>query len=415
MLVENIPPVKERAMKYGLFTPPLLLFMYRRYPMYEILTQRIPIKLWISKIDDGALEQAKNIADLPFSFHHVAVMPDAHEGFGMPIGGVLAAEGAVVPNAVGVDIGCGMAAVRTDLNDFPSKYLKRALRSILREIPVGFSHHSAQVKWDGFANAPKIPVIQRELDSARYQLGTLGGGNHFIEIQKGSDGYIWIMVHSGSRNFGYTIAKEFGKTAARIAEKQKLALPSLQLSPLFLNTPEGEDYMQAMDFALKFAQRSRDEMIRKAVSAVRGVLGDFSCTDRVNIHHNYAAVESHFGKEVIVHRKGATSAVCGRRGIIPGSQGTPSYITEGLGNPDSFCSCSHGAGRIMGRKEARRSLNLQHETSRLDRNNILHSIRTVRDLDEAPGAYKDIHQVMEDQKDLVRPLVELIPLAVIKG
>ncbi len=383
--------------------------------MYEIRTGRIPLKIWAFDIDEQTLEQARNIAELPFAFHHGAVMSDAHVGFGMPIGGVMAADGAVVPNAVGVDIGCGVAAERTSLEGLSSKELKSIQKSIASTIPLGFSHWKTPQKWDGFRDAPDVPVVIRELDSARYQLGTLGGGNHFIEVQKGDDGFIWIMVHSGSRNFGFTIAGEYAKKAKQAAKKQHLELPDYQLSPLMLGTKEADEYLAAMNFALRFAHASRQRMLKQ----VREIIGKYrkgmTCSGQVSIHHNYAAQETHFSKQVIIHRKGATSARKGERGIIPGSQGTCSYITEGLGNPESFMSCSHGAGRVLGRKEAVRTLNLKHEKTLLDKKGIYHSIRSQKDLDEAPGAYKDIDKVMEAQKDLVRPLITLSPLLVVKG
>ncbi len=383
--------------------------------MYEIHSQRVPIKLWLDEIEKGALEQAKHIADLSWAFHHVAIMPDAHEGFGMPIGGVLATEEVVVPNAVGVDIGCGMIAVRTDITDFAPGELGPISETIRREIPTGFAHHEHPQNWEGFNEAPDVPVVRRELDSARRQLGTLGGGNHFIEIQKGDDGYVWLMLHSGSRNFGYTIAKEFGKTARKEAETQGLALPEKQLAPLFLDTEEGEAYFAAMEYAQRFAAASRGRMLEKVQEILERYRPGTEYTDRVNIHHNFAAVETHYGKDVVVHRKGATSARRGERGIIPGSQGTPSYIVEGLGNPESFYSCSHGAGRIMGRKAAQRSLDLKEEQAKLDRSGVYHHMRSRKDLDEAAGAYKDIDEVMAAQRELVQPLVKLAPLAVIKG
>ncbi|MFP4267096.1 MAG: RtcB family protein [Spirochaetaceae bacterium] len=383
--------------------------------MYEIHSQRIPIKLWLDTIEEGALKQAQNIADLPWAFGHIAIMPDAHEGFGMPIGGVLATEEVVIPNAVGVDIGCGMIAVQTDIEDFAPGELDPLSRAIRKEIPAGFSHHKTAQPWEGFSGAPDIPVVQRELESARRQIGTLGGGNHFIELQKGDDGHVWIMLHSGSRNFGYTIAKEFGKSARSEAEKKGLDLPDTQLAPLFLDTEEGRNYFEAMEYAQRFAAASRARMVEKVQEILERYRPEAGYLETVNIHHNFAALEVHYGKEVVIHRKGATAARRGQKGIIPGSQGTSSYIVEGLGNPESFESCSHGAGRVMGRKAAQRNLDLKEEQARLDRKGIYHNLRTTKDLDEAAGAYKEIDTVMAAQTDLVRPLVKLEPLAVIKG
>ncbi|MCF7914630.1 MAG: RtcB family protein [Spirochaetaceae bacterium] len=384
--------------------------------MFEIRTEGVPIKLWLDTLEEGALAQAKNIANLPYAYHHVAIMPDAHQGFGMPIGGVLATTDAVIPNAVGVDIGCGMNAVQTSLEGISHDKLQKIVDELRSLIPVGFKHHKTQQQWEGFDEAPPTKVVQQELDSARYQLGTLGGGNHFIELQQGSDGRVWIMLHSGSRNFGYTIAKEYYRRAKDQLNKElKEKLPDIQLAPLFLGSPTANEYFASMQFAQEFAAASRAHMLHTVQSVLKRYYPRVSFGEEVNIHHNFAALEQHFGREVVVHRKGATSARKGQRGIVPGSQGTHSYIVEGLGNPESFCSCSHGAGRVMGRKAAQRSLDLQKERSRMDRQGILHNLRSSKDLDEAAGAYKNISDVMEHQRDLVKILVELSPLAVIKG
>ncbi len=377
--------------------------------------RRVPIKLWLDELEPGALEQAEHLADLPWVFHHVALMPDAHQGFGMPIGGVAATEEVVIPNAVGVDIGCGMIAVKSRLEAVDRGALQGIIEDIRREIPLGFSHHESPQEWEGFDEAPQIPVIRRELDSARRQLGSLGGGNHFIEFQKGSDGRIWIMLHSGSRNFGYTIAREFAETAKREAKKRGLSLPDTGLAPLFLDSAEGQAYFEAMSYAQCFAAASRKRMMERVMEILLRYYPQAGWDDEVNIHHNFAARERHFGRSVIVHRKGATSARKGERGIIPGSQGSASYIVEGLGNPESFHSCSHGAGRRMGRKEAQRKLDFSREKTLLEQQQIIHSLRSKKDLDEAAGAYKDIDEVMAQQQDLVRPVVTLQPLAVVKG
>lgn len=380
--------------------------------MQTITTERIPIKLWADEIDAQAMQQARNLANLPFAFRQVAVMPDAHTGYGMPIGGVLATRDMVIPNAVGVDIGCGMAAVRTDLTTISTEALREILALIRVNVPVGFKHHPDSQLWDGFNRAPDIPIIQEELFSARHQLGTLGGGNHFIEIQQGDDGFIWLMIHSGSRNFGLKAANEYHRLAKTLCAKSKTSLPDPDLSYLPADSRDGRDYLNAMNFCLDFARANRALMVTRcmdAISAVTGGVGTYS----VNIHHNYAALERHFGHEVLVHRKGATAAFKGQAGIIPGSMGAHSYITEGLGNEESFQSSSHGAGRRMGRKEAARKLDLAAEQKKMK--GILHGLRTTRDLDEAPGAYKDIDEVMAQQQDLVKIVSRLRPLAVIKG
>ncbi|KMQ52766.1 Protein RtcB [Chitinispirillum alkaliphilum] len=376
-------------------------------------SEKIPIKLWLDDIDEGTLRQAKNLANLPFAFKWIALMPDSHQGYGMPIGGVMAAKNVIVPNAVGVDIGCGMCAVRTSLKTVNCDTLKKIMSRIRETIPLGFKRHKQKQIWKGFDAAPDIQVIQRELKSAHFQLGTLGGGNHFIEIQKGSDGYIWIMIHSGSRNFGLQIAREYGQRAVKACEKLKL--PDKDLSFFQMGSKNATEYLCAMNFALDFARENRFRMVEAVKRSFVAQIDKVGFQHTINIHHNYAACETHFGEEVIVHRKGATRAQKGETGLIPGSQGTKSYVVKGKGNPHSFMSCSHGAGRKLGRKQAQRELSLREEKKRLDDLNIIHSIRNVSDLDEAAGAYKNIEQVMINQSDLVQIEVELNPLAVIKG
>ncbi len=387
----------------------------------RIETENIPIYLWLDDIEDGALEQARHLASLPFAFHHVAIMPDAHQGYGMPIGGVLATRGVVIPNAVGVDIGCGMCAVRTSLDEVSQDLLKKVMSGIRRAIPLGFNHHPRPLPADRLPQLPSdpeqaLPVVFSTFKSARTQVGTLGGGNHFIEIQKASDSRIWIMVHSGSRNLGYKVAGHYNKVAVRMASKMAVRIPKgWELAYLPLDSKEGSLYLAEMRYCVDFALANRREMMQRIQEVFVDLLGPVDFAPMINIAHNYAALEVHYGHEVMVHRKGSTRARQGETGIIPGSQGSASYIVRGLGNPASFHSCSHGAGRIMGRKQAQRLLDLAEEKKKLDSRNILHAIRHRRDLDEAPGAYKDIDQVMRNQEDLVEIVEVLRPLAVIKG
>lgn len=390
-----------------------------------ISTEKKPLFLWLKDIEDGALEQAKNLANLPFTFRHVVIMPDAHQGYGMPIGGVLAVNNVVIPNAVGVDIGCGMCSIKTNIKELSTEQIKSILGGskefkggIRAAIPVGMTHHRKDQEWEGFDKAPNIKIIQEQLSKSRKQLGTLGGGNHFIEIQKGSDGFIWVMVHSGSRNFGYQIAKVYNKLAQSLCKKWHSSIPEFKgsdgLAFLPLDTDEGQEYLIAMNYALDFAFENRLNMIERIKIAFTNIV-DCEFEYLINIHHNYAAMENHFGKNVMIHRKGATSAKLGEFGIIPGSQGTFSYLIKGKGNPESFNSCSHGAGRKMSRRKARENLNLETEKRLLDEKGVIHSVRNKNDLEEAPGAYKSISTVMSNQKDLVEIMVELKPLAVVKG
>lgn len=381
---------------------------------------RVPIKMWVSDIEENALAQARNLANLPFIFKHVALMPDCHSGYGMPIGGVIATKGVVIPNAVGVDIGCGMCAVKTSLNEINTDVLKTIMSGIRELVPLGFDHHKqAQEEslMPSLENVPEHGIVHRQYTAAKKQIGTLGGGNHFIEIQKGSDGHVWIMIHSGSRNIGLKVAEHYNKLAIHLNERWHSSVDKKHdLAFLPMETQEAKDYFAEMQYCVDFAFANRLLMMERIKSAFLSVIGEsFSALEFINIAHNYARWESHFGTNVIVHRKGATSAREGEVGIIPGSQGTKSYIVQGKGNTESFQSCSHGAGRTMGRKQAQRELVLEEEIEKLNSKGIVHSIRNTRDLDEAPGAYKNIDIVMENQADLVNILVELSPLAVIKG
>lgn len=376
------------------------------------------IKSWCENPEDGAIEQAKNLARLPFAFRQICLMPDTHQGYGMPIGGVMATQGVIVPNAVGVDIGCGMCAVKTSLTEISTETLKGILGKIRARIPLGFEKHKEPQDERLMPNGMIGFVIDQEITNARKSLGTLGGGNHFIEIQKGDDGHIWIMIHSGSRNLGKQVADFYNKKAVEMNEQYFSRVPKeWELAFFPKDSEEGTAYMQEMQYCVDFALANRKEMLRQVREIFREELGDFNISfdDEINIAHNYAAMEHHFGKNVLVHRKGATSAREGEVGIIPGSQGTSSYIVKGRGNPESFMSCSHGAGRKMGRKQAERTLDLAEEQKRLDDKGILHGIRGIHDLDEAAGAYKDIEVVMAEQADLIDILVRLEPLAVVKG
>ncbi len=382
-----------------------------------VTTEKRPIKLWLENIEDGAMKQAKNLANLPFVFKHIAIMPDSHQGYGMPIGAILATKGVIIPNAVGVDIGCGMCAVRTSLESIKKKELQKVIDKAIELIPVGFNWHEDDQTFTGFM--PEKPdesyeIINQNYDKAKLQIGTLGGGNHFIEIQQGSDGFIWIMIHSGSRNLGYRTAKHYNNLAIRMNETYYSKITKdLELAFLPINSKEAKAYFREMEYCVEFAKQNRFLMLDRTKEAFNSVLETNFESDVINESHNFAAWENHFTQNVIVHRKGATKANIGQLGIIPGSQGTKSYIVKGLGNPESFNSCSHGAGRVMGRKQAIRELNLKKEQKLMK--GIIHNIDSESQLDEAPSAYKDIDVVMENQKDLAEIHIELTPLAVIKG
>ena len=379
--------------------------------------------MWLDEPEDGSLAQARHLANLPFAVSHICLMPDTHQGYGMPIGGVLATDNVIVPNAVGVDIGCGMCAVKTNIRveTLAREQLTAIMRGIREVVPLGFDHHKERqdeslMPQNLNFTIDDLLIVKRQYMSALKQIGTLGGGNHFIEMQSCNNGYLWLMIHSGSRNLGLQVAEHYNKVAKKLNALYFSTIdPKADLAFLPFVTDEAHAYYKEMQYCIAFALANRKLMMERIQSVVSAVLTGVEYEPIINIAHNYAAWEKHFDRKVIVHRKGATSAQLGETGIIPGSQGTKSYIVEGLGNPDSFMSCSHGAGRLMSRSAAIRKLDLEAEIRKLDEQGIIHSIRGKSDLEEAASAYKDIAQVMAFQADLVQIKVELSPLAVVKG
>ena len=348
-------------------------------------------------------------------------MPDAHVGYGMPIGGVMATQNVIIPHAVGVDIGCGVCTVKTSLTEIDKETLKNIMSEIRRAIPTGFKKHKKKQDENLMpivrSRNEQLPqIVSQEYDNALKSLGTLGGGNHFVDILRGDNGFIWIMIHSGSRNLGYKVASHYNKLAIALNEKSSNPTPKeWQLASLPVDSKEGQEYLKEMQFCVNFALANRKLMMNRAKKIfIKIFKKNIDFNEMINIAHNYTSLEKHFGKNVWVHRKGATKATKGLIGIVPGSQGAKSYIVKGLGNPDSFMSCAHGAGRKMGRRQACRELDFNKEVKKLEDQGILHSIRSQRNLDEAVGAYKPIDMVMENQKDLVSIEVELTPLAVVQ-
>ncbi len=381
--------------------------------MYVDNSQAKHIKIWATELEPQALEQAHNLANLPFTHHHVALMPDAHLGYGMPIGGVLATKGVVIPNAVGVDIGCGMRVIETTLRK-DELNLPAILSEIRERIPVGFKRHTNSKYANEFLalydNHLDVKVVNDLVNTGRESLCSLGGGNHFIEIQEDDKGFIWVMIHSGSRNLGKQVCDYYNKVAENL-NKKWYSNYTKDLAFLPFGAVEYTNYLADMNFCVKYAKLNRELMMAEVTNIIDPKM--VHICGEADVAHNYVRLENHYGANVMVHRKGATSAKLGELGIIPGSQGTNSYIVEGLGNPESFMSCSHGAGRKMGRKFAINNLDLEHEKTKMK--GILGTVRTINDLDEAPGAYKDIDTVMENQKDLVEIITKLSPLAVVKG
>lgn len=386
--------------------------------MREIDSEGVPIKVWATEIDDSTMAQARNLANLPFAFRHVAIMPDAHVGYGMPIGGVLAAIDRIIPNAVGLDIGCGVCAWRTGIS--AEEFLghrSSILNDVQRSVPQGLHWHreSQRHRTDLFDSIPEITLLSEQAHKIERQAGTLGGGNHFIEFQRDGEDVIWIMVHSGSRNLGKQVAEHYDALARKINAADGWKVPKAwELAYLDIASPAGREYLQAMTWCLRFARENR-RLIGDSVHAV--VVRRFpqaSFDDVIDVHHNYAAVETHFGREVVVHRKGAVRAV--GRVIVPGSMGTASYICRGLANPDSFESCSHGSGRALGRKAAMRAISPESVKAQLKDSDVeFVAAKKGRIAEEAPAAYKDIEEVMNEQSDLVERVVRLLPVGVVKG
>ncbi len=393
-------------------------------------TLRIPIRSWCESVEEGALQQAMDLARHPVLERFVALMPDCHVGYGMPIGGVVAADNAVLPSAVGVDIGCGMVAVQTDV---PAERLsvlsdRRAIQERLKaRIPVGEGvAHKEKQEWEGFERYldtnGAVCDFPNELD--RKNLGTLGGGNHFVELQTSDDGFVWLMIHSGSRNLGQRVEKHYQTVAKQLDDSFRVKLPNPELPFLPMDIQEGRDYFRDMNFALDYALENRRRMMAVFKETLAEAVPEARFLHEINIHHNYAALEHHLGGDFYVHRKGATRAMDGEIGIIPGSMGTASYIVRGRGNEESFTSCSHGAGRCMSRAAANTRLKVEDCNAAMDGivferwgkyRGFGRQANSKLDLSEAPQAYKPIDEVIAAEADLVEPLVRLRPLAVLKG
>jgi len=386
-----------------------------------------PVKVWTDDFEASARQQLVNIASLPFIHHHVAAMPDVHTGIGATIGSVIATHKAIIPAAVGVDIGCGMAAARTSLtaNDIDEKSLKKIFDQITRDVPVGRGQHKDDRALAGAAlpfDAPLTTMTRKHPHLLKAfgrfsnwvnQMGTLGGGNHFIEVCLDESGQVWVMLHSGSRGIGNAIGHYFIDLARKDMERHFINLPDRDLAYFPEGTEHFDDYVEAVSWAQSYARENRDQMMALVLAALRRHLPAFEVTSEVvNCHHNYVAQEHHYQENVWVTRKGAIRARDGDLGIIPGSMGARSYIVRGKGNPESFCSCAHGAGRRMSRTQAEK----QFSTADLEKQTegvICRKDKGV--IDEIPGAYKDIDQVMANQSDLVEVVHTLKQVVCVKG
>lgn len=385
-------------------------------------TNRVLVLSWLpeEEIEEGALQQIENAAKHPDVSAHIAIMPDVHQGFGVTIGSVFPTKGVVVPNAVGVDIGCGMAAMKTSVRYDPSLMGKEFWRKwsgkVKREVPVGFNVHPNRTfaalgsLGGGLEAAELLPVMEAK---APAQLGTLGGGNHFLEAQVDQHGTIWLMVHSGSRHTGLRIANHYHKLAVAIDERSDEEKKD-GLSALPLSEDIGQNYIRDHLWAKRFAKRSRRQMVDRMRDGLEAMGQDAEIVHLIDCSHNYVAQEEHDGQTLMVHRKGATGAEVGEEGIIPGTMGSTSYIVLGKGNPQSLSSCSHGAGRKMGRNVARKTFAEQDFNEAMSRSGSFTKV-SMGVIDEAPMAYKDVTEVMARQTDLVDVLYTLRPLMTIKG
>ena len=393
----------------------------------QISEGRVPVKVYTGEIEPQARSQLVNISKLPIVHHHVAAMPDVHLGIGATVGSVIPTRQAIIPAAVGVDIGCGMMAARLSLtsNDLDEKALTKVFHQISRDVPVGFGQHDERDVRTGAAKRfgkglnrilEGHPGVQKRVGKNSHwtrQLGTLGGGNHFIELCLDEAGGVWMMLHSGSRGIGNAIGSYFIELAKRDCEKLGIHLPDRDLAYF----PEGarhfDDYVEAVGWAQDYARANREEMMDLVIEAMRRHLPSFEVTrEAVNCHHNYVERERHYGEEVWLTRKGAIRARAGELGIIPGSMGTRSYIVRGKGSAESFDSCAHGAGRRMSRHAAQKKFSLQ-DLAEQTRGVVCRKDRGV--IDEIPGAYKDIDEVMANQSDLVEVVHTLKQVLCVKG
>jgi tRNA-splicing ligase RtcB len=388
----------------------------------------------VEEIEAETLQQVQDIGSLDVAVR-VAVMPDAHKGYGMPIGCMLATDGAVVPYAVGVDIGCGMVAAKTTLgvSDVTPQRVREALGGIYKRVPVGQPNRrdpkqgSFQTRQDSVAlrewwsdGGQDDPVLRATRERADRQVGTLGGGNHFVELQADLEGALWLMLHTGSRSFGKAVCDRWHAEAVIRCASEGITLPSRELAYLDVRGQAGTSYLRDMGYAMRFAEESRARIYERTVEALHDTFGGFDVTQMIETHHNFAAVEFHDGRDLLVHRKGAVrttdSTGAGALVTIPGSMQTGSYIGRGKPSGLALDTCSHGAGRKLGRNAVRRAnVGVDIQAEMLAQGICLVCPEGADTLDESGRAYKDIEDVMTRQRDLVDSVVKLRPLGVVKG
>ena len=390
----------------------------------EIHEGLVPVKVYTGEMEPAARAQLVNISRLPIVHHHVAAMPDVHLGIGATVGSVIPTRRAIIPAAVGVDIGCGMMAARLSLtaNELDEPALKKTFGQISRDVPVGFDQHrDARDAAKRFRKSltrvmEKHPGIGKRVGKNSHwaqQLGTLGGGNHFIEVCLDESSRVWVMLHSGSRGIGNAIGSYFIELAKKDAMKNNVHLPDADLAYFPEGAKHFHDYVEAVGWAQDYARANRAEMMELVLDGMRRHLPSFEVTDEaVNCHHNYVEHEEHFGERVWLTRKGAIRAREGELGIIPGSMGARSYIVRGKGSAESFHSCAHGAGRLMSRNAAQKKFSLQDLQAQTE-GVICRKDKGV--IDEIPGAYKNIDEVMANQSDLVEVVHTLKQVICVKG
>ena len=410
------------------------------FVLYDKETMKIPVKVWLEnekELEASCREQALHLANLPFLAGPVCLMPDTHAGMGMPIGGVIASEDVIIPNAVGVDIGCGMAYTETgiradDLRQIMTgsgNLVQAIIGDIMRNVPVGFAHHKQPMSsyvldraLDEMDKYEKDGELLGQLDAGYFQIGTLGGGNHFIELQEDDEGFLSVMIHSGSRHFGKSVCDYFHQKARALNQRWYSQVPdSYRLAFLPVDSPEGQQYLNWMQLSMDFAAENREKMMLAVKAILEKWIGKYTefslnFSNDTNCHHNYASLENHKGKDLWVHRKGAVEAKNGQLAVIPGAMGSYSYMVMGLGNEDSFCSSSHGAGRRYSRKGAMEAFTCEEVILDLERRGVVLGKKGKADVaEESRFAYKDIEIVMENQKDLVIPVKRLKTIGVVKG
>lgn len=395
--------------------------------LQDIREGRVPVKVYTDHLESGARQQLVNVSKLPIVHHHVAAMPDVHLGIGATVGSVIPTLRAIIPAAVGVDIGCGMIAARLSLtaNELDERSLQKVFNQITRDVPVGFNQHEERDARDQAAKRfkrglkailEKHPGVEKRMGKRSHwarQLGTLGGGNHFIELCLDEAGRAWVMLHSGSRGIGNAIGMFFIELAKKDAERNRINVPHRDLAYFDEGAQHFDDYVEAVGWAQDYAAANRAEMMELVLEALRRHLLAFeTTTEAVNCHHNYVERERHFGEDVWLTRKGAIRARAGDLGIIPGSMGARSFIVRGKGSADSFHSCAHGAGRRMSRTQAEKEYSvadLESQTAGV----VCRKDKGV--LDEIPAAYKDIDAVMANQSDLVEVVHTLKQVLCVKG